>query len=394
MSRFMGHWRNYFAAATDAPYAFGEAAGLMALSALSLGHRELKVGRGISPNLFMLLVGDSTVARKSTCVRFTRWLLDAVAPHLIGPSDYTMEGLYKWMQRIDPDTQQKQQRLCLINEEFGQVMSRAGANGYNANFRGDMCSLYDGEDITKTRSGAAHIDVKRPRVSMFGGASYGFLGQTCSKDDWLSGFMVRFLFVAPAGMRPTFANYPEDPATEFALAVQTLSSIYAEMKHTTGTALPFSKPAATAIADFVNGRMEKVMEEAVTEQEKTIGPTYVQRYSLNIRKLALLYQIDRDPHAEVGVGAVLDAIGYSNSALWDSYGRTYEATTASDYETALRWVLQRANRPGGVSRREVFGRFMSKPGLPNMLVGYLVSAGAYERFTDNGGNEAWRATDL
>lgn len=389
MSRFMGYWRNYVMEATDAPTAYVEASGLMALSTLALGHRDVKAGRGIAPALFMLLIGDSTNSRKSTCIRRTKWVVDAVAPHLIGPNDYTMEGLYKWMQRKDVDTQKPQSRVLLIHEEFAQVLTKAQQGAYNSSFKGDMCSLYDGEDIVKARSmGTTTVAVKQPRINLFAGCSYEFLGQGCNKADWLSGFMVRFLYVHPQGARPSFPEFPEDPRDKFDVAASALANIYAELKHTSGTALPVTPAATRMLVDLDAECLENATGSAFTEHELVVAPAYARRFALNVRKLALLYQIDRDPHAPIDVGAVDDAIKYSMWALWGGFKKGYEVTTSKDYEAGVRWAVKAGKH--GVTNREVYKQFFGNEKLPQQVIHFIRKSGYFVRETNNGGEEVWR----
>jgi hypothetical protein len=214
MSRFLKPWRDFFLAATDAPHEFCEAAGLMCLANVSIGRRELDVGRGTRPNLFMMLVGDSSVARKSTSVSFAKLMTEAVECDRVGPRDYTVEALLKWMSVKDPATNKGRNKVALFAEEFGSDLARMEA--YASTMPTDFCALYDGDSFEKIRVGSAQpLVIDRPRVNLFAAAAYQMLSTYLKPKDWLNGYLMRFVYVAPGSARPKNYVTPPWPKAEF-----------------------------------------------------------------------------------------------------------------------------------------------------------------------------------
>lgn len=379
MSHFMGWWRTFFLQATDAPAVYGEASGLMALSTLALGHRWVETGQGISPNLYMLLTGDSTVARKSTSVRFARQAVEEINQELVGPKDYTMEGLYKWMQVKDPATGKGRNKLGLFAEEYGSDLARSEA--YGGTMREDMCSLYDGDDFSKVRAKSDSITILRPRVNLFGGVAYRLLGQYCTRRDWDTGFFMRFLFVTPIHIREKTILPPKFPRQSWNFAVQQLGMIYDAMK-ANDRGLALTPQATQRYSDFLNAI-------PIIPGDEGIAPIYIERLKVNILKLALLYQIDRDLHADISYDAMEDACNFATHCLWPSSQIVYKVTTAREFETALTTVVDLARRPDGVTRQEVYRMFSASLGLPGNVFNFVKRSNAFLKGVNTVGEEMW-----
>ncbi len=375
----MGWWRAFFLQATDAPAVYGEGAGLMVLSTLALGHRWVETGEGIPPNLYMLLTGDSSVARKSTAIRFARKAVEAVDPGLVGPKDYTMEGLYKWMQVKDASTGKGRNKFGLFAEEYGSDLARAEA--YGGTMREDMCGLYDGDDFSKVRAKSDSITVLRPRVNLFGGVAYRLLSQYCSRRDWDTGFFMRFLFVTPIQMREKTTLQPKFPKQMWDYAIQQLFMLHDAWKN---------NPRGLAIDQLAVDYYGQFMQTIpIVPGDEGIAPIYVERLKGNILKLALLYQLDRDPNSDVGIDAMMDACNFVTYCLWPSSQHVYKVTTAREFETALTTVVDLAKRPQGVNRKEVYWTFRNQAGLPGTLLNFVKRSNAFLRSLDANGQEKW-----
>lgn len=378
MSRFLGWWRAFFLAATDAPAVYGEGAGLMALSTLALGHRWLNVGQGVRPNLYMLLTGDSSAPRKSTSVRFARQAVEEIAPHLVGPRDYTMEGLYKWMREKDETTGKGRNKFCLFSEEFGSDLARS--ESYGGTMREDFCGLYDGDDFTKVRAKSDNFTILKPRVNLLGGVAYPLLTRYCSKDDWFIGFFMRFLFVSPIAMREKTTLQPRFPRGAWATAIGSLQALYDGWKDS-GVGLNLTPAAAAEYARFV--------KHLPSDGEDAVIPVYTARLGPNVLKLALLYQLDIDPDADVGFDAMKHACDFVMYCLWPSFLKAYDVTTATEFESAVRRVRLLAEREEGVTTRTIWSTFGDVRGLPKGVIEYLRESKTFDRRLDENGEEAW-----
>lgn len=378
----MGWWRTFFLQAVDAPAVYGEAAGLMALSTLALGHRWVETGQGIAPNLYMLLTGDSSVARKSTSVRFARQAVEEIEAGLVGPKDYTMEGLYKWMQVKDEKTGKGRTKFGLFAEEYGSDLARAEA--YGGTMREDFCGLYDGDDFSKVRAKSDSITILRPRINLFGGVAYRLLSQYCSRRDWDTGFFMRFLFIAPTPeqMREKTVLPPKFPRQHWQYAMQQLGALYDSWKGNP-YGLAITPPAEAHYGQFISSLPMPVGDDGIAQ-------IYIERLRSNILKLALLYQLDRDPHSDISLDAMIDACNFVAYSLWPSSQHVYKVTTAREFSTALNTVVELARRPNGITREEMYRTFSAERGLPQALMNFVKRSNCFSRGIDPLGAEMWQ----
>lgn len=369
MSRFLGSWRVFFEQATDAPLEYGEAAGLMCLATLAIGRRQLGVGKGIRPNLFMLITGDSSIARKSTAVRFAWDMIKEVAPDRVGPTDYTMEGLFKWMKENKGQDGKGKSKLTLFAAEFGADLARR--NAYGSTMAEDLCHLYDGEEINKVRSKSESITIDKPRVNLLGAIAYPLMEQYLTVDDWFTGFLMRFVYVRPIQMRPTALLQPDFPRTLWDNATAALlnlrDQLNADIDSTRENRVSIEPRARMKYEAFIRGL------EARNDQRHIVA-TYLARFGTNVLKLALLYQIDLDPDQPVSEMAMDYAIWVSTAIYWPAFLRAYELTNKT-FDAFLKLLLLRIKENGGsMPKLEVYREFGGKRDL-NSALATLVTGG-------------------
>lgn len=353
MSRFLANWRTFFLKATDASYEYCEAAGLMALSTMALGRRTLDVGRGLQPNLFLMLAGDSSIARKSTSVGLCKALIDRVDTDRIGPRDYTVEGLLKWMNaEKDPLTKKGRNKVVLFAEEFGSDLARIEA--YGGTTTSDFCALYDGGSFEKVRAKAAPIIIEKPRINLFAAAAYQMLQTYLRTRDWLSGYMMRFVYVAPVSIRPRFTLPPTWPTNEFEAAVVSAKVLRDDLmrKHTKMGLDPVARRMFEQWSMSVETYTQSLPDNIILH-------TYTGRFLVNAQKLALLYQLDLDPMAPVSAQAAQQAIDFVTHVCWPSFVHVQQVTTLDDFVTSVRTVVDFVRaQPGGTAlRRDIDLRF-------------------------------------
>ncbi len=352
MSRFITPFLDFFQRATDAPMAYGEAAALMCLSTISLGRRWADVGEGVQANLYLMIVGDSSVARKSTSVNYAKKMLHFVEPGRIAPNDYTMEGLMRWMgeplEGEPKSSKKKQNNIGIFSDEFGADLSRMTA--YGPTMQADFCRLYDGENITKVRVASAPLIVERPRVSLLAGAAYQMLAQHLTAKDWTNGFLMRFLYVAPAQMRPKFSSQPSRPQLEWDIAQAGLSTILTEMEQPYAfgpSPLPGLAPPTRTWFGLRVTAAAQIRLDSLTSYFDSIAPgltfimqTYVERFKISVLKVALLFQIDEDSTVPISDVAMQRAIAFCGQTCWPSFKTANEKTTSGEFTALVEMVTQ------------------------------------------------------
>ncbi len=378
MSRFIAPFRQFFLKATDAPFEYGEAAALMTMASIAVGRRELDYGSGIRPNLFLMLAGDSSVARKSTSVGFAKRLLKDVDDQRVGPRDYTVEGLLKWMQEKDPATKKGRNKVTLFAEEFGADLARMEA--YASTMATDFCALYDGESFEKVRAKSGTFRVERPRVNLFAACAYHMLKRYVRPRDWMNGFMMRFVFVAPNQLRQQYPIAPPFPHADYGQCLLALKVLRDDLKHSVGTHLKLRLDQQAE--QFFSHIMVQFQQFA-----RALGPvpqTYQARFGVNLLKLALLYQLDMDPFSHVTALAVQQATQFAMQVCWPSFTETYKQTAMGEFETLFYSVYQTLAETGPMSRLDLARKFWGNETL-DKVIGYMRSHGVAGTVKSNTG---------
>jgi len=345
--------------------AFGTASALMSLSGISIGRRWINRGAsGVKPNIYMMLVGESSVARKSTSVTMSRKILSEADEHRVGPVDYTMEGLVRWMAQKNPETNKSRNKVMLYAEEFGSDLARMEA--YAKTVMGDLCRLYDGETFTKVRAHGPEVTIDKPRVSMFAACAYDMLSRHLTFKDWSNGFLMRYLFVAPHTMRDKTALVPEHPTAEWQHAVTAFRVLRDDVVRNVGP-LALTQQAADLYVQFSDFIDQQVASLSHLQQ------VYSQRFLTSVLKLALLFQIDLSPDTSVTEPAMRAAINFAYDNCWPSFLVCVEKTTSTDFQSLFEQV-GRLIRQKPETKRALSRRFSGNRTLED-VIGYMQRMG-------------------
>lgn len=364
-STFLAAWNDFFAKATDAPANYGEMAGLVCLSSVALGRCNIDRATAVRPNLFAMLSGPSSTARKSTVVQFAKDMVRTVESTLVGPRDYTMEGLLKYMDKPDPtEPGKKQTRLVLFAEEFGADLSKREA--YNKSLDTDFCALYDGESFEKTRMKSKLLTIDKPRITLFAACAHNLLERFIKPNDWFSGFMMRFVFMEPMGERQRFVLPPIFPAHEWSTAVNALRHITSAL--IADRLSPVSSYKVSAGATYQYEQFTTQLQKEIEEGKLEIGETYLSRFTQNVLKFALLFQLDiATGTGEISTEAMQRAVHLAYYKCWPSFKTCVEVTTRRDPDSIKRRLLMAIEQPGGALKADLGRTFAYGRGVSHLL---------------------------
>lgn len=153
------------------------------------------------PNLFLILLGASGRARKSTSIDTgTRLLKDVSVPQLVGTA--SPESI---RDELHPDAGgQKEADAWFHIREFGRVL-KMSTKDYARDLAEFYCQLYDGnvEGRTKKSGRVLRDDLA---VTVFTACPQETLERCLTDEDWSSGFLPRFILVPPPAQYPPI-NY-------------------------------------------------------------------------------------------------------------------------------------------------------------------------------------------
>lgn len=184
---FLNQWQESIARSTDAPGPLVLFAGVGLLSALC--HRFFFYApRETYLNLFLFILGQSSLGRKTTVLDMVRDYLAEVAPELILPNEFTPEGLY----------------LCMAERNHGTVFSRELncwldqmlTKDYNRGLASTLGNIYDHTwGLTRQTVKDGLVTIEDPVITILGVGVDQYLIEHLKEIDLISGFWPRVTLV-------------------------------------------------------------------------------------------------------------------------------------------------------------------------------------------------------
>lgn len=195
--------RNYVEHArslTDAPLAFHVGGGLAAMAG-AVGSQVFWRGGGGReqwPNLYLLLLAPSGIFRKSTSVDIPTNLLVRASPGVILDKEFSPEKFIRNL--ADHPTS------VLKESEFASLLERMKSN-YMQGMKQRLTDLFDCQDsydrvIQGLGGKGERISIVRPALTILAASTLDWLVESLTETDMRSGFMPRFLFLAPTMKEP------------------------------------------------------------------------------------------------------------------------------------------------------------------------------------------------
>lgn len=371
MSRFLVPYMQYVAQRTDAPAEFGHAAGLVCLSGVAMGRRWLT--SGLHPNLYTLLVGPSSRDRKSTSIGLAMDILEEVEPQRVGPNDFTSEGLVARM-RTTKTSDPEAARMVIPIPEFGTYLA-AGKKSYMAGASTLLCQLYDGDTVSRARAKDT-LMVKHPRVSLIAGCAHGMLEKYVEGVDWEGGFFARMLFVLGKTKTHDFSRIPSRNEAARDVVRAALIDISNVLKAIPGPHV-MTAEADQHYEEYIKSIPDHTGDQATVAQRERLLNT--------IPKLALLYQIDDNPSAPIGMQAVQAAIAFTQHA-WESFKYAYGLSAGSTKTKLAKRVWKKISNSQEriMRRRDVLRAFTINLGELLPVIDELKKLGAITEYAKDG----------
>jgi len=184
----------------DAAIQYHEAGAFTALSSLLAGSVKLLTRYGsIQPNLWFMILADTTLTRKSTAMDLAMDLVLEIDEDLLLATDGSVEG---FMQALAT----RPGRVSLfLRDEFTGFMDQMNRKDYMSGMKEFLTKLYDGR-TQKRLLRKEEIVIRDPRLVLFAGGIKTKMQRLVDTEDIESGFMPRFVFITaesdPSKVRP------------------------------------------------------------------------------------------------------------------------------------------------------------------------------------------------
>src|SRR5882762_798607 len=173
----------------DAAPQYHQAGAFIILSALLGGAVRLPTSFGtMKPNLWFMILADTTLTRKSTAMDIAMDLIEEVDSSAILATDGSIEGLMSSL------STRPSQPSIFLRDEFSGLLDALNKKDYYAGMAETLTKLYDGK-LQKRVLKKEVIEVKDPVLMLFAG---GIKNKVCSlltTEHVSSGFIPRFVFI-------------------------------------------------------------------------------------------------------------------------------------------------------------------------------------------------------
>lgn len=173
----------------DAAPQYHQAGAFMILSCVLAGTVRLPTSFGtIMPNLWFMLLADTTLTRKSTAMDVATALLDEVDDEILLATDGSLEGLMQSLE-IRPG-----KPSLFLRDEISGLIEAMSRKDYLAGMAEALTKLYDGKTMKRVLKRET-VTVREPCLLFFGGGIKTRVQALLTLDHVASGFVPRFIFL-------------------------------------------------------------------------------------------------------------------------------------------------------------------------------------------------------
>ena len=168
---------------------YHQAGAFTALSALLAGSVQLPTSFGVmKPNLWFMILADTTLTRKSTAMDIAMDLVMEIDDDVIMATDGSIEGLLTSL------STRPGKPSVFLRDEFSGLLEMITKRDYYAGMPELLTKMYDGK-MQKRILRKESIEVRDPVLLVFAGGIKDKITGLLSFEHVSSGFMPRFVFI-------------------------------------------------------------------------------------------------------------------------------------------------------------------------------------------------------
>jgi len=173
----------------DAAWQYHQAGAFVTLSSLLAGSVQLPTSFGmVKPNLWFMILADTTLTRKSTAMDIAIDVIDEIDNDAVLATDGSIEGLMTSLS-LRPN-----KPSIFLRDEFSGLLEQFTKRDYYAGMAETLTKLYDGK-MQKRILRKEIIEVRDPCLIIFAGGIKNKVLGLLNFDNVSSGFVPRFVFI-------------------------------------------------------------------------------------------------------------------------------------------------------------------------------------------------------
>jgi len=300
---------------TDAAPAYHEAGAFIILSAILSEAVELEISFGkVRPNVWFMILGDTTLTRKTTAMEMSLDLLSLVYEDAILATDGSVEGIMAGLAGRAGRTS------IFVRDEVAGLIDSMRRKDYLSGLVEGFSRWYEGKTDVRVLK-KERIEVRDPRFIMFCGGIKTRIFELLDRDYIINGFIPRFLFITAEA---DVTNYrPPTLVTEVQQSVNTeLAEYLSHLKgdyEATQTIKLGTQEITTPKVFPVKMTQEALERYAEFERQLSVAGTYADepelysptfdRMAKSGLKLAIMFAASRQaPSADSDIALALDDV--------------------------------------------------------------------------------------
>lgn len=403
---FIDQYFEWASQATDAIEIYHELSAAMLMSSALAGHLRLDVSYGsMIPNLWGLVLGDSTLSRKTTAMSMAMSILREVDDEAVLATDGSAEGLLSGLST-------RPGRVSVFyKDEVSGFFDSINRKDYLAGMPETLTQLYDVPEVYHRVLRKETITITKPVFIFFGGGIREQVYSLLSDQYILSGFLPRFLIVSGnadlSKIRPTGPPNMEgvDKRQKIVNTLMDAKELYnienegfmrigsQSIPLKSLTDVPQTQAVMTPQAWELYGRYELTMLEAATHSYYAMLalPTF-ERLSRSLLKLATLLaavrQEPRDGAIDVEVRDVIQAARFVQK--WGQFSVDLIMNAGkSDMMRQLEKIRRTIEGKPGIAKSELLRATHMSSRHMNDIISTLLDRGEIQRKTKGRGENFW-----
>ncbi len=203
---FIDDYYDWASSLGDAAKQYHIAGAFTILSSLLGGNVRLPTSFGtILPNLWFMILADTTLTRKSTAMDIAVDLLNEVDTDALLATDGSIEGLLTAL------SMRPGRPSLFLRDEFSGLLEQMAKKDYYAGMGETLTKLYDGK-FQKRILRKEVLEVREPILIILAGGIKSRIQELLTREHVSSGFLPRFIFITAES--DTSAMKPLGPPTE------------------------------------------------------------------------------------------------------------------------------------------------------------------------------------
>jgi hypothetical protein len=359
---FIERYMAWARALGDAAPQYHQAGAFVALSSLLAGRVRLPTSFGnIIPNLWFMILADTTLTRKTTAMDIAMDMITEIDSDCLLATDGSIEGL------LGSLSTRPGRPSVFLRDEFSGLLEQMTKKDYMAGMPELLTKLYDGK-MQKRILRKETIEVRDPVLIFFAGGIKSKITSILTTEQVSSGFMPRFIFITaesdisrlkPIGP-PTAVTINNGEAIRNELQEmyshynKTVSMTIANLKAKVEEPKHFSARLTDDAWVRYNELEYQMLQSGLkAEHPDIMTPTY-DRLSKSILKAATLLAASeqRDQEVVVDLSHLLRAIYYGEQ--WRTFvDEVMSQIGLGQAERQLEGIVRSIERKPGITRSQI-----------------------------------------